>query len=97
MLSFLTKYKIISDKQNGYIPGRSTFRAAYQLLEEIINGVNDKKSVCSIFVDLSKAFDSVHHPTLLHKMERMGFRDTVLKWFESYLSGRKQSVVVCQW
>ena len=45
-----------------------------------------------IFIDLSKAFDCLDHSNLLHKLDNIGVRGTSLKWFESYLSGRKQKV-----
>ena len=43
-------------------------------------------------LDLSKAFDSVHHPTLLNKLRHIGASPEVVKWFESYLTGRSQFV-----
>ena len=44
----------------------------------------------AVFLDLSKAFDSISHNILLTKLERLGIRGTPKQWFESYLSNRKQ-------
>ena len=63
------------------------------LVDDIILEAMDKKSVTAlILLDLSKAFDSVHHPTLLNKLRHIGASPEVVKWFESSLTGRSQFV-----
>ena len=47
-----------------------------------------------ILVDLQKAFDTLDHGVLLEKMKYFGFRASVIKWFESYLSNRKFLVCI---
>ena len=47
-----------------------------------------------IYLDFSKAFDSVSHRLLLHKLKMYGFNGRLLDWFTSYLSDRKHGVVV---
>jgi hypothetical protein len=47
-----------------------------------------------VFLDISKAFDKVGYRGLLHKLERLGIRDPLLKCLKSYLTGRKQSVII---
>ena len=59
--------------------------------EKLLKNVDAGFYTCSIFLDLTKAFDTLGHAMLLEKMQRCcGARDLVLKFFGSYLSGRKQ-------
>ena len=68
--------------------GRSTEDAIVDLIESM----NDmKKPMCAMF-DLEKAFDSVCHRVLLHKLEAMGVRENALAWIRSYLSNRTTSL-----
>ena len=68
--------------------------AVMQLIDKINNAVEKKKTSIGIFLDLSKAFDTIDHNILLYKMEYYGFRGTVYNWFKSYLNNRKQYVNV---
>ena len=52
--------------------------------------IDSGKFGCGIFIDLRKAFDTVNHEILLNKLEHYGIRGNMLKWFQSYLSHRKQ-------
>ena len=49
---------------------------------------------CGIFIDLQKAFDTVNHSILLHKLRHYGVRGIVNDWFSSYLSHRSQTTQV---
>ena len=49
---------------------------------------------CGVFVDLQKAFDTVDHNILFHKLSRYGIRDIANCWFSSCLSNRKQLVTI---
>ena len=49
---------------------------------------------CGIFIDLQKAFDTVDHSILLHKLNHYGIHGVVNDWFSSYLSGRAQTTQI---
>ena len=56
--------------------------------------VDGGKEVRVVFCDISKAFDRVWHRRLLHKLESIGVSESLLSWFQSYLSDRRQRVVL---
>ena len=81
-------------QQFGFLKGRSTTGAFLTLTEFIYNCLNNKEHSMSIFIDLTKAFDTVNHGTLLDKLERYGVRGLPLKWLASYLRDRRQRVTL---
>ena len=56
--------------------------------------IDSNEAICSIFLDLCKAFDTVNHQILLQKLYRYGIRGVPLQWFKSYLESRTQYVEV---
>ena len=79
--------------QAGFLPGHST---VYQLIEtyhSIVKNIDEGKSCCMVFCDLSKAFDRVWHEGLLFKLQTYGMRGNLFQWFKSYLYNRQQKVM----
>ncbi len=58
----------------------------------ILNAIDKRKVTAVVLLDMSKAFDSLDHGILLDKLQDVGASTSALKWFESYLSNRKQTV-----
>ena len=67
--------------------------AALELADRISQYLDNGEIPIAIFLDLSKAFDTLDHKILLSKLEYYGIKGTALKWFESYLSNRSQYVI----
>ena len=78
--------------QHGFRKNNSTIHALMQITERIKTSIDSGKFGCGIFIDLRKAFATLNHDILLTKLEHYGIRDSMLKWFQSYLSGGKQFV-----
>ena len=92
LTDFLTNHQVISETQHGFRKQKSTTSAILQLTDNILNSFDQEQFTIALFLDLSKAFETVDHHILLNKLEHYGIRETSLKWFESYLKNRKQIV-----
>ena len=90
LYNFLMEHNILYQNQLGFRKNNSTVCALAQITEMIKVSIDNRKFGCGIFVDLRKAFDTVNHEILLIKLEHYGIRDSMLKWFQSYLFDRKQ-------
>ena len=87
---FLEDNKCLFSKQFGFRNKHSTTHALIDLTETIRKSLDDNEFACEVFLDLKKAFDTVNHKILLKKLEHYGVRGHAIKWFTSYLTGRKQ-------
>ena len=81
LLRFLNNHNILSDNQYGFRKHHFTACALAWLYDKISSAIENKECTVGIFIDLSKAFDSVDH---------YGVRGAALSWFKSYLSNRQQ-------
>ena len=89
---FLNKNNIFFKKQYGFRAKHSCEHAIQDLCGNIINNKEEGLHTAAIFLDLSKAFDTISHDILLKKLDIYGIRGICNKWFESYLSNRKLQV-----
>lgn len=94
MVKFLGKYEILSKNQFGFREGKSTEDALKALIGKIYNCMDEQQPCLGIFIDLSKAFDTVSHDKLLDKLYAYGFRGVAYNLMKSYLSNRKQIVEI---
>ena len=92
--SFLEKNHILYEFQYGFRKGHSTSHALTEIADKIKLAIEDKELICGIFLDLSKAFDTVDHKILLSKLEHYGIRGSAFSLLKSYLTDRKQYVQI---
>ena len=92
LLDFLETFKVIYDNQFGFRKKRSTYMALMILMDKITKSLENGEFIIGVFLDFSKAFDTVNHDVLLQKLHHYGIRGSALKWFQSYLSDRQQYV-----
>ena len=92
LYKFLDKYNILNSNQYGFRKKYSTDLALIKIYDKISSAIANKEHVIGIFMDLSKAFDTLNHAILLSKLKNYGVRGHALLWFENYLKNRKQYV-----
>lgn len=90
--SFFNKMGALSDAQHGFRKGRSTETALLALKESVLTNIEHKLITLGLFIDFSKAFDSLDHSILTEKLSLHGVRGTALAFMKSYLEDRYQYV-----
>ena len=90
--SFLNSTGQLYNSQYGFREKHSCENAVQELMSGILKGKENKKHTAVVYLDLSKAFDTLKHDILLSKLDLYGIRGTALHWFKSYLSNRIMQV-----
>jgi hypothetical protein len=92
LINYIERSQLLYKYQYGFRKNHSTEHALIELVDQIRLNMDKKQMTCGIFIDLSKAFDTVNHQILLAKLENYGIRGKALDLLKSYLSDRKQYV-----
>ena len=82
---FLLDNKILYNYQSGFRTYHSTNLSLSFLTDKILKGFDEGLLTRMVLIDLQKAFDTINHEILLHKLEAIGFLDKCIQWFRSYL------------
>ena len=92
LTSYLQSNDTLSKSQSGNKRWHSCETSVIETTDTILNAIDKKKLTAVVLLDMSKAFDSVNHDTLILKLQDVGISSDTLQWFRSYLSNRSQVV-----
>ena len=92
--NFLLETEQLYESQYGFRTGHSCQNAISELIENILKNQEENKLTIGIFIDLSKAFDTLSHNILMRKLQKYGIRGTPLKWFDGYLEDRSMRIKI---
>ncbi|CAM5162425.1 unnamed protein product, partial [Eretmochelys imbricata] len=94
ILMHLHERKVIRNSQHGFTKGRSCLTNLIAFYDEITGSVDEGKAVDVLFLDFSKAFDTVSHSILVSKLRKYGLDECTIRWVESWLDCQAQRVVI---
>ena len=96
MIEFAEQYNILHRCQFGFRKNYSTSHVLIHLINRISLAIDPRETTVGVFLDLSKAFDTLDHQILFTKLEHYGIRDVALQRIKSYFSLRQQFVQINQ-
>ena len=88
------QHQILSNLQHGFLEGHSCETQRIALADDLAKEMQNGGQSDVIVTDFSKAFDKVPHQELLYKLSNYGIKNVALTWLKSFLSNRKQRVVL---
>ena len=91
-IKFLITHDIFTNSQFGFRQKHSTIHALLNFVDKTAHAIDNHSHLIGIFLDFSKAFDTINHEILLSKLTHYGIRGIALEWFRNYLQKRKQYV-----
>ena len=90
--SYLQEHRLLSPLQSGFRPRHSTSTCLAHVTNTLLENIDKGILTGLIFLDLSKAFDTLDHSIMLDKLTSIGLNRSAVQWFRSYLTMRSQSV-----
>ena len=91
-MNFFNTHNVFTNSQFGFRQKHSTIHALLNFIDKVAHAIDNHSHLIGIFLDFSKAFDTINHDILLYKLSHYGIHGKALQWFRSYLNSRKQYV-----
>ena len=93
IMKHLNEDNLITKVQHGFVKRKSCVTNLLETLDDITSAIDNKFSVDVIYLDFAKAFDTVPHQRLTHKLKSYGIEGKILNWIKEFLNNRKQRVI----
>ena len=90
IVKFLSQNDLINQSQHGFLQGRSTDTILLKFYDYVTDCMDRNLVVDAVFLDFSKAFESVPHDILIARLKSCGIGGNVADWIEDFLSDRYQ-------
>lgn len=94
LMNYLETKNILNPSQCGFRRNFNTLQALNEFSNDVLSAIDKKLPLLSIFIDFAKAFDTVNHKILIHKMHHYGIRGPIFSWFKDYLTDGIQYTVI---
>ena len=94
LIQYLEVNNAFPDSQHGFRPGRSTVSQLVEQYDNILNSLANKHNMDVIMLDYAKAFDTINHSILLHKLKSLSIGGKIGQWISNFLLDRTQKVVI---
>ena len=92
--NYLSTNSLLYENQSGFLPKHSTVTQLCYFSKQWHMALEIGEEIHAVFLDLSKAYDRVSIPGLLYKLSSLGFTDSTMQWFTSFLPNIEQRVRV---
>jgi hypothetical protein len=94
IMNHLDQFNLLSDHQHGFRKARSCESQLALTIDDLARSLNSQGQTDMVIMDFSKAFDTVPHQRLLHKLSHMGIKGSLHTWINNFLTSRYQQVVL---
>lgn len=92
IMNYMSEHQLICNSQHGFRKGYSCETQLFEFVTDLHNNFHSSHPTDAIFIDFSKAFDTVPHQRLLYKLSKLNIHPSIIHWIAQFLSNRNQAV-----